>query len=148
MALQMTSGSTLPADVTAAPPCTLVIFGASGDLTKHLLIPALYNLAHEHVLDPHFAIVGVDLVQRNDNWRWSGVPFYIRTGKALAVRRTDIAIQFKRAPGVLFRDAPAGQLNPNLMVLRIQPNEGVSLRFATKVPGRTVRLSDVNMDFR
>jgi glucose-6-phosphate 1-dehydrogenase len=82
-----------------------------------------------------------------DNWRWSGVPFYIRTGKAMAARRTDIAIQFKRAPAVLFRDTPSGDLNPNLMVLRIQPNEGVSLRFAAKAPGRTVRLSDVNMDF-
>jgi glucose-6-phosphate 1-dehydrogenase len=76
------------------------------------------------------------------------VPFYIRTGKAMAVRRTDIAIQFKRAPAVLFRDTPAGDLDRNLMVLRIQPNEGVSLRFAAKAPGRTVRLSDVNMAFR
>jgi glucose-6-phosphate 1-dehydrogenase len=83
-----------------------------------------------------------------ENWRWSGVPFYIRTGKAMAARRTDIAIQFKRAPAVLFRDTPTGDLAPNLMVLRIQPNEGVSLRFAAKVPGRTVRLSEVNMDFR
>ena len=83
-----------------------------------------------------------------DNWRWSGVPFYVRTGKAMAVRRTDIAIQFKRAPAILFRDTPTADLDPNLMVLRIQPNEGVSLRFAAKVPGRTVRLSDVNMDFR
>ncbi|MGH8639921.1 MAG: glucose-6-phosphate dehydrogenase, partial [Burkholderiales bacterium] len=83
-----------------------------------------------------------------DNWRWSGVPFYIRTGKAMAVRRTDIAIQFKRAPAVLFRNTPTGDLDPNLMVLRIQPDEGVSLRFAAKVPGRTVRLSEVNMDFR
>jgi glucose-6-phosphate 1-dehydrogenase len=83
-----------------------------------------------------------------DNWRWSGVPFYIRTGKAMTARRTHIAIQFKRAPAVLFRDTPTGGLAPNLMVLRMQPNEGVSLRFAAKVPGRTVRLSEVNMDFR
>jgi glucose-6-phosphate 1-dehydrogenase len=83
-----------------------------------------------------------------DNWRWSGVPFYIRTGKAMAVRRTDIAIQFKHAPAVLFRNTSTGELAPNLMVLRIQPDEGVSLRFAAKVPGRTVRLSEVNMDFR
>jgi glucose-6-phosphate 1-dehydrogenase len=83
-----------------------------------------------------------------DNWRWSGVPFYVRTGKAMAARRTDIAIQFKRAPAVLFRDTPAGDLAPNLLVLRIQPNEGVSLSFAAKVPGRTVRLSEVTMDFR
>jgi glucose-6-phosphate 1-dehydrogenase len=83
-----------------------------------------------------------------DNWRWSGVPFYIRTGKAMVVRRTDIAIQFKHAPAVLFRNTPTGELDPNLMVLRIQPDEGVSLRFAAKVPGRTVRVSEVNMDFR
>ena len=83
-----------------------------------------------------------------DNWRWSGVPFYIRTGKAMAGRHTNIAIEFKRAPAVLFRDTTARELDPNLMVLRIQPNEGVSLRFAAKVPGRIVRLSDVDMDFR
>ena len=76
------------------------------------------------------------------------MPFYIRTGKAMAARRTDIAIQFKRAPAVLFRNTPTGDLDPNLMVLRIQPDEGVSLRFAAKVPGRTVRVSEVNMDFR
>lgn len=82
-----------------------------------------------------------------DNWRWSGVPFYVRTGKAMTTRRTEIAIQFKRAPAVLFRGA-RGELKPNVMVFRIQPNEGVSLRFAAKVPGRRVTLSDVDMDFR
>ncbi|WP_265519808.1 glucose-6-phosphate dehydrogenase [Nitratireductor luteus] len=83
-----------------------------------------------------------------DNWRWAGVPFYIRTGKSMAVRRTEIAIQFKQAPSILFRDTPAGLPDPNLMVFRIQPSEGVSLRFAAKVPGRTVRLGEVDMDFR
>jgi glucose-6-phosphate 1-dehydrogenase len=83
-----------------------------------------------------------------DNWRWAGVPFYIRTGKSMAVRRTEIAIQFKHVPSVLFRSASCGQPVPNLMVFRIQPNEGVSLRFAAKVPGRAVHLADVNMDFR
>lgn len=83
-----------------------------------------------------------------DNWRWSGVPFFIRTGKALSVRRTEIAIQFKRAPSVLFRDTPTGALEPNLLIIHVQPNEGVSLRFAAKVPGRKVRLSKVDMDFR
>jgi glucose-6-phosphate 1-dehydrogenase len=83
-----------------------------------------------------------------DNWRWSGVPFYIRTGKAMAVRRTEIAIQFKQAPGVLFRGMPCGRPEPNLMIFHIQPNEGVSLRFAAKVPGHTVNLAEVNMDFR
>ncbi|WP_274426075.1 glucose-6-phosphate dehydrogenase [Chelativorans sp. YIM 93263] len=82
-----------------------------------------------------------------DNWRWAGVPFYIRTGKSMSVRRTEIAIQFKRAPSILFRDTPAGMPDPNLLVFRIQPSEGVSLRFAAKVPGRTVRLGEVDMDF-
>jgi glucose-6-phosphate 1-dehydrogenase len=82
-----------------------------------------------------------------DNWRWSGVPFYLRTGKSLAVRRTEIAIQFKRAPAVLFRDAVDGP-TPNLLVIRIQPDEGISLRFAAKVPGREMRLGHVEMDFR
>ncbi|MCK0197448.1 glucose-6-phosphate dehydrogenase [Ancylobacter sp. 6x-1] len=83
-----------------------------------------------------------------DNWRWNGVPFYIRTGKSLAVRRTEIAIHFKRAPGVLFRDKPDCELSPNVLVINVQPDEGISLRFAAKVPGRRVRLSEVDMDFR
>ncbi|WP_137387673.1 glucose-6-phosphate dehydrogenase [Rhodoligotrophos defluvii] len=83
-----------------------------------------------------------------DNWRWAGVPFYVRTGKALAVRRTEIGIQFKRAPHVLFRSIGISELAPNMMVFRIQPNEGVSLRFAAKKPGREVELRDVRMDFR
>ncbi|GAB4067875.1 glucose-6-phosphate dehydrogenase [Ancylobacter sonchi] len=82
-----------------------------------------------------------------DSWRWNGVPFYVRTGKALSVRRTEIAIQFKRAPGVLFRHLPTA-LKPNLMVIHVQPDEGVSLRFAAKVPGRKVKLSEVEMDFK
>jgi glucose-6-phosphate 1-dehydrogenase len=81
-----------------------------------------------------------------DNWRWSGVPFYIRTGKAMALRRTEIAIQFKRAPGALFRRLADG-LDPNLLVIHVQPDEGISLRFAAKIPGRKLRLSEVDMDF-
>ncbi|MCS0495081.1 glucose-6-phosphate dehydrogenase [Ancylobacter sp. MQZ15Z-1] len=83
-----------------------------------------------------------------DNWRWNGVPFYIRTGKALATRRTEIAIHFKKAPGVLFRNDPDCELAPNVLVIHVQPDEGISLRFAAKVPGRKVRLSEVDMDFR
>ena len=70
-----------------------------------------------------------------DNWRWADVPFYIRTGKRLAKRVTGIAIQFRRAPFVLFRDTGVEQLSPNLLVLHIQPDEGISLRFGAKVPG-------------
>ena len=83
-----------------------------------------------------------------DNWRWADVPFYIRTGKAMTARKTEVAIQFKKAPGVLFRDVDKGQLSNSRMVFRIQPDEGVQMRFSVKQPGRKVKLSDVNMNFR
>jgi glucose-6-phosphate 1-dehydrogenase len=83
-----------------------------------------------------------------DNWRWADVPFYIRTGKRLPSRVTEIAIQFRRAPFVLFRDTPVEKLAPNLLVMHIQPDEGISLRFGAKVPGPQVRVGAVNMDFR
>jgi glucose-6-phosphate 1-dehydrogenase len=82
-----------------------------------------------------------------DNWRWAGVPFYVRTGKRLPVRNTHIVIQFRRAPFVLFRDTPVESLMPNQLVLHIQPEEGISLRFAAKVPGPVMRLGSVDMDF-
>src|SRR6185369_11028644 len=63
-----------------------------------------------------------------DNWRWSGVPFYIRSGKRMARRVTEIAIQFKEAPATLF-GARAGTIGPNVLIVRIQPNEGITLRF-------------------
>ena len=83
-----------------------------------------------------------------DNWRWADVPFYIRTGKAMTARKTEIAIQFKKAPGVLFRNVDEGQLSNSRMVFRIQPDEGIQMRFSAKQPGRKIRLSDVNMNFR
>jgi glucose-6-phosphate 1-dehydrogenase len=83
-----------------------------------------------------------------DNWRWADVPFYIRTGKRMSKRVTEIAIQFRRAPFVLFRDTPVEKLWPNLLVLHIQPDEGISLRFGAKVPGIAVDIGPVNMDFR
>ncbi len=82
-----------------------------------------------------------------DNWRWADVPFYIRTGKRMPKRVTEIAIQFRRAPFVLFRDTPVEKLSPNLLVLHIQPDEGISLRFGAKVPGISVDIGAVNMDF-
>ena len=82
-----------------------------------------------------------------DNWRWADVPFYIRTGKRLPSRVTEIAIQFRRAPFVLFRDTPVEKLTPNTLVMHIQPDEGISLRFGAKVPGPQVRVGGVNMDF-
>ena len=82
-----------------------------------------------------------------DNWRWSGVPFYIRSGKRLQKRITEIAIQFKEVPQRLFDESDA-PLQPNVLVIRIQPNEGISLRFGAKLPGQAMRIRSVNMDFR
>lgn len=84
-----------------------------------------------------------------DNWRWADVPFYVRSGKRLGKSITEIAIQFRRAPHRLFRD-PAGdeQINPNILVLQIQPDEGISLKFATKQPGPTTQIRWLSMDFR
>ncbi len=79
-----------------------------------------------------------------DNWRWADVPFYIRTGKRLPKRVTEIAIQFRRAPFVLFRDTPVEKLTPNLLVMHIQPDEGISLRFGAKIPGPHVRVGAVD----
>jgi glucose-6-phosphate 1-dehydrogenase len=82
-----------------------------------------------------------------DNWRWAGVPFYLRTGKYLKRRSTEIAIRFYQAPFALFRGTSVERMNPNWMILRIQPDEGIALEFAAKRPGPTVRLSNVSMDF-
>jgi len=83
-----------------------------------------------------------------DNWRWAGVPFYLRTGKRLAIRRTEVVVHFKQAPFAMFRDTPVNRLAPNIMTLHIQPTEGISLQFSAKVPGPLVRLGPVTMDMR
>jgi glucose-6-phosphate 1-dehydrogenase len=82
-----------------------------------------------------------------DNWRWGGVPFYVRAGKRLARRVTEIAIQFKKVPHSLF-NAPDGGISPNVLAVRVQPDEGIALRFTTKEPGNATILRDVAMDFR
>jgi glucose-6-phosphate 1-dehydrogenase len=82
-----------------------------------------------------------------DNWRWAGVPFYFRTGKHLAARTTRIAIRFRQAPFALFRNTPVERLTPNWLLLRIQPEEGISLRFAAKHPGPSVEIASGSMDF-
>jgi glucose-6-phosphate 1-dehydrogenase len=81
-----------------------------------------------------------------DNWRWNGVPFYLRTGKRLAKRHTEIAIQFKRTPFVLFRNAPVHN-QTNQLVIQIQPVEGISLSFGAKIPGPILRVGSVDMSF-
>jgi glucose-6-phosphate 1-dehydrogenase len=80
-----------------------------------------------------------------DNWRWAGTPFYLRHGKRLPQRLTEIAIQFKRAPQTFF--AGMEQLEPNILSIRIQPDEGISLRFAAKAPGAAMQLQEVDMNF-
>jgi glucose-6-phosphate 1-dehydrogenase len=82
-----------------------------------------------------------------DNWRWAGVPFYLRTGKRLKHRATEIVIQFRRTPFVLFRNTTVKNLETNRLVIHIQPNEGISLSFGAKVPGSIMKLGLVNMDF-
>ncbi|HEX6867979.1 MAG TPA: glucose-6-phosphate dehydrogenase [Candidatus Limnocylindrales bacterium] len=81
-----------------------------------------------------------------DDWRWSGVPFYVRTGKRLPKRATEIAIQFREVPHRLFRDH-AAEPDPNLLAIRIQPDEGIMLRFGAKVPGLGMAIRPVTMDF-
>lgn len=83
-----------------------------------------------------------------DNWRWAGVPFYLRTGKALKARRSEIAIKFREAPFAIFRDTPVDRLAHNFMVVSIAPDEGISLEFNAKVPGPYIRLQRVDMDFK
>src|SRR6266436_8109198 len=83
-----------------------------------------------------------------DNWRWAGVPFYIRSGKRLPKRVTEIAIQFQAAPHQLFGADVMEHVTPNQLIIRIQPDEGITLRFAAKVPGQITHIRDVNMDFR
>ena len=82
-----------------------------------------------------------------DNWRWDGVPFYLRTGKRLPRRVTEIAVEFKRVPHLMFQSIGELDLTPNVISLRIQPDEGIALRFAAKVPGARTQLRTVRMDF-
>ncbi|MDJ0742211.1 MAG: glucose-6-phosphate dehydrogenase [Xenococcaceae cyanobacterium MO_167.B27] len=81
-----------------------------------------------------------------DNWRWKGVPFYLRTGKRMPKKVTEISIHFKEVPLLIFKSA-AQQTNPNILTMRIQPNEGISLNFEAKMPGADLRTRTVNMDF-
>ena len=83
-----------------------------------------------------------------ENWRWSGVPFYIRTGKRMSRRKTEISVHFKQAPHTVFTEIPTHRMSSNVMTLHIQPHEGVSLQFSAKIPGPLVNLGAVNMDFR
>ena len=108
-------------------------------------VPAYRNEPHvapdSHI--PTFVAIALNI----DNWRWAGVPFYVRTGKRMAERVTEIVIRFRRPPFVLFRDTSVNQIPSNELVISIQPKEGISLRFEAKIPGPVVSLGAVNMDF-
>ncbi len=109
--------------------------------------------ANAYRLEPNVAINSdtetfVALKVEIDNWRWAGVPFYLRTGKHLSERHTEIAIRFKSAPLTAFQDTPVASLPPNWLVLRIAPDEGISLQFEVKRPGPEMDLAAVEMDFR
>lgn len=84
---------------------------------------------------------------RVDNWRWAGVPVFIRTGKRLPKRVTEVALQFKSVPHLPFATDQAKNLGPNALVVRIQPDEGITLRFGAKIPGQAFRVRTVSMDF-
>jgi glucose-6-phosphate 1-dehydrogenase len=100
------------------------------------------NVAQDSTTETYVALkLGVD------NWRWAGVPFYLRTGKHLSARMTEIAVHFRQAPYALFRDTPVERLPANILTLRIQPDEGLSLSFSAKRPGAEIEIDGVEMDF-
>jgi glucose-6-phosphate 1-dehydrogenase len=100
------------------------------------------NVAQDSIIETYVA-----LRLEIDNWRWTGVPFYLRTGKHMSQRNTEIAIRFKQAPYTAFQDTPVDALRPNWLVLRISPDEGISLQFEVKRRGPVVDLAAVKMDF-
>lgn len=83
-----------------------------------------------------------------DDWRWADVPFYLRSGKRLPKRASEIAIQFRRVPHLLFRDCATQRIEPNLLIIHIQPDEGMSLQFSAKLPGPLMKIQPVTMNFR
>jgi glucose-6-phosphate 1-dehydrogenase len=102
----------------------------------------------EEGVDPHSQTeTYVAMRLKVDNWRWAGVPFYVRTGKYLPKRVTEVAMEFNRVPHLPFAASQAEGLEPDALVLRIQPDEGITLRFGAKVPGQAFRVRSVSMDF-
>jgi glucose-6-phosphate 1-dehydrogenase len=126
---------------------TRAVRGQYGPGTLHdKAVPGYRSEAQVNPLSTTETFVATQL--HIDNWRWAGVPFYLRTGKRLAQRITEIAIQFKRAPQLLFRDTEVESLSANQLVMHIQPDEGISLRFSAKIPGAVMKLGAVNMNMK
>ena len=108
-------------------------------------VPAYRGEPHVRPDSPTETFVALKL--SIDNWRWAGVPFYLRTGKRMAKHSSEIAIVFKKPPFVLFRQTPVEHLQPNLLVIKIQPEEGIWLSFGAKIPGPFVDIGAVKMSF-
>jgi glucose-6-phosphate 1-dehydrogenase len=103
----------------------------------------------EQNVDPHSSVETYAAMKLEiDNWRWAGVPFYLRTGKRLTKRTSEIAIRFREAPFMLFKDTPVDELGANWLIVQIQPDEGIRLRFNAKKPGEELALEGVSMDFK
>lgn len=106
------------------------------------------GLLEEEGFDPHSRTETYAAITLNvDTRRWAGVPFYLRTGKRLGRRVTEIAVMFKRAPHLPFDQTMTEELGQNALVIRVQPDEGITMRFGSKVPGSSMEVRDVNMDF-
>ena len=126
----------------AVPPLT------AEDIQRYVVRAQYEDYRQEHNIAPDSrteTFIAMRLLL--DNWRWAGVPFYLRTGKRLPHRSTEVSVHFKPAPFTLFRETPVECTNPNVLVLRIQPDECISLSFDAKVPGPLERLETVTMDF-
>lgn len=130
------------------------------DLIRKNVVRAQYTAGHvndkqvvgyreEDRVDPESMTEAyVALRMHVDTWRWSGVPFYLRVGKRLPKKATEISIHFKSPPNVLFNAIPGANTEGNVLVIRIQPDEGISLRMVSKLPGTTLRMEPVKMDFQ
>jgi glucose-6-phosphate 1-dehydrogenase len=141
---------TKKADVFAAMPAVLPARAVRGQYRDGTVLgkPVAAYRQEPNVAPDSNVETYVAMELEIDNWRWAGVPFYVRTGKHLSVRNTEIAICFKQAPYAAFQHTPVDTLRPNWLVLRIAPNEGISLQFEVKRRGPTVELAAVKMDFR
>ena len=123
-------------------PCAASTLPARSRASKPRPIVSEANVSPQSNIETYVAMrVGID------SWRWAGVPFYLRTGKHMSDRMTEIAIRFKPAPMAQFQGSDIQELSANWLVIRIQPQEGISLQFEVKRPGPDVQVSTVRMDF-
>jgi glucose-6-phosphate 1-dehydrogenase len=127
----------------------LKVFRSMRPIEPHNVVRGQYAGYREHqdTADDSDTETLVALKVEIDNWRWAGVPFYLRTGKALGSKRTEVAIKFKQAPFAMFRCTPVDRLSQNYLVISVEPTEGITLQFNSKVPGPTITIDGVEMKF-